>query len=94
MILSFDSKRNGLKKNSCQNEDNIDNSGAITFDSFGGLFLVTGLVTTCCLFASFLMNNYKQYLQNEGTELDDQNQRGNGHNQDREENGDSNDTQN
>lgn len=59
---------------------------------------MTGLVTTCCLFASFVMNIYKQYQQNEGTELDDRNQRGNGQNQDRdqnnEENGDGNDAQN
>jgi hypothetical protein len=44
------------------------------------------------------MNIYRQYQQNEGTELDDRNQRGNGQNQDRdqnnEENGDGNDAQN
>ncbi|KAI4990422.1 hypothetical protein ZWY2020_038785 [Hordeum vulgare] len=48
-----------IYQNSHQHEDKIDGSGAITFESFGGLFLLTGVVTTCSLAVAMLMNWYK-----------------------------------
>ncbi|KAL6655541.1 hypothetical protein ACP70R_006367 [Stipagrostis hirtigluma subsp. patula] len=93
-----------IDKNSCQNEEEIGGSGAITFGSFGGLFLLTGFVTTCSLSVSLLTNRYKKDKKREGTKHDGQNQHGhdqhgeNGHIQDRdqsnEENGGCSDTEN
>ncbi|CAL5074220.1 unnamed protein product [Urochloa decumbens] len=60
------------EQNSCQNEEKIDDSGAITFYNFGGLFLLTGFVTTCSLSIS-LLNHYKKGQQKAGINMDDQN---------------------
>nr|XP_034583009.1 glutamate receptor 2.8-like [Setaria viridis] len=63
-----------IDQNSCLNEDKIDGSGsAITFDSFGGLFLLTGFVTTCSIPVAFLMNHYKKDQQKVLTKLEDPN---------------------
>ncbi|CAL5088248.1 unnamed protein product [Urochloa decumbens] len=97
-----------IGQNSCQNEEKVDgSSSAITFGSFGGLFLLTGFVTTCSITVKWLMmNRYKKDQQKAVTKLDDPNnqrhgQQGeNGHIQDEdgdqgnEENGDSNDIDN
>ena len=79
-----------IYQNSHQQEDKIDGSGAITFESFGGLFLLTGIVTTCSLAVAMLMNLYKKYQQNAWSKEDDQNECG--HRQ-QEENGDSQEEQ-
>ncbi|KAF7058971.1 hypothetical protein CFC21_065934 [Triticum aestivum] len=63
-----------IYQNSHQQEDKIDGSGAITFESFGGLFLLTGIVTTCSLAIAMLMNLYKKYQQNAWSKEDDQNE--------------------
>ncbi|CAM0951454.1 unnamed protein product [Alopecurus aequalis] len=63
-----------INQNSHQNEDKIDGSGAITFGSFGGLFLLTGIVTTCSLSVAMLMNCYKKYQQNAGSKGDGENE--------------------
>uniref|UniRef100_A0ACD5XS16 Uncharacterized protein n=1 Tax=Avena sativa TaxID=4498 RepID=A0ACD5XS16_AVESA len=62
-----------IDPDSHQNEDTIDGSGAITFGSFGGLFLLTGIVTTCALFVAMMMNRYKKKQQVAGSKGDDQN---------------------
>ncbi|XP_044949210.1 glutamate receptor 2.8-like [Hordeum vulgare subsp. vulgare] len=67
-----------IYQNSHQHEDKIDGSGAITFESFGGLFLLTGVVTTCSLAVAMLMNWYKKYQQNAWSKEDDQNECGHG----------------
>jgi ionotropic glutamate receptor len=56
----------------------LDGSGAITFESFGGLFLLTGIVTTCSLSVAMLMNYYKKCKQNARSKGDDQNDCGHG----------------
>lgn len=92
-----------IDQSSCQNENKIDGSGSITFGSFGGLFLLTGVVTTCSLSVALLMSWYKKNQQNAGTKGDDQNQRRHGQQgenggvqggQNNEENGDCNGTEN
>uniref|UniRef100_A0A453KVU9 Ionotropic glutamate receptor C-terminal domain-containing protein n=1 Tax=Aegilops tauschii subsp. strangulata TaxID=200361 RepID=A0A453KVU9_AEGTS len=65
-----------IYQNSHQHEDKIDGSGAITFESFGGLFLLTGIVTTCSLAVAMLMNLYKKYQENAWSKEDDQNECG------------------
>lgn len=60
----------------------MDGSGAITFGSFRGLFLLTGFVTACSILAAFLMRHYKK--QEESHHIQDAD-KGN------EENGDCND---
>ncbi|CAD6219177.1 unnamed protein product [Miscanthus lutarioriparius] len=90
-----------IDQNSCQNEEKVVDSGAITFGNFGGLFLLTGLVTTCSLSIALLWNQYKKGQQ---INIDYQNQQGhgqqeeNGHIQDgdqnNEENGGCNDIDN
>jgi ionotropic glutamate receptor len=67
-----------INQNSRQNEDKVDGSGAITFGSFGGLFLLTGIVTTCSLSVAMLLNCYKRYQQNTGAKGGDQNECANG----------------
>ncbi|RLN33976.1 hypothetical protein C2845_PM03G35200 [Panicum miliaceum] len=54
-------------QNSCQNEEKIADSGAITFGNFGGLFLLTGFVTTCSLSIALLTNYYKKGQQKAGS---------------------------
>lgn len=54
-----------IDQNSCQNEEKVADSGAITFGDFGGLFLLTGLVTTCSLCIALLRNHYKEDYQNQ-----------------------------
>ncbi|KAG2635161.1 hypothetical protein PVAP13_2NG336147 [Panicum virgatum] len=94
-----------IDQNSCQNEEKIDDSGsAITLDSFRGLFLLTGFVTTCSIPVALLMNHYKKDQQKALTKQDEPNkqsyvQKGeNGHIQDgdqgNEENGDGDDIDN
>ncbi|KAG2643573.1 hypothetical protein PVAP13_2KG344800 [Panicum virgatum] len=61
-------------QNSCQNEEKIADSGAITFGKFGGLFLLTGFVTTCSLSISLLTNHYRRGQQKAGINMDDQSQ--------------------
>nr|AGT16341.1 glutamate receptor [Saccharum hybrid cultivar R570] len=90
-----------IDQNSCQNEEKVADSGAIAFGNFGGLFLLTGLVTTCSLSIALLRNQYKKGQQ---INIDHQNQQGqgqqeeNGHVQDgdqnNEENGGCNDIEN
>ncbi|KAM3024960.1 hypothetical protein ACUV84_038573 [Puccinellia chinampoensis] len=70
----IDIEKKWINKNSHQNEDKIDGSGAITVGSFGGLFLLTGIVTTCSLYVALLLNCYKKYQQNTGGKGDDQNE--------------------
>uniref|UniRef100_A0A0E0B397 Ionotropic glutamate receptor C-terminal domain-containing protein n=1 Tax=Oryza glumipatula TaxID=40148 RepID=A0A0E0B397_9ORYZ len=91
-----------IGQNSCQNDDKVDGSGSITLGSFGGLFLLTGVVTTCSLIIA-LLTNWHNTNQKSGTEGDDQNQhrhgekRENGHaqgDQKNEDNRDYNDTEN
>ncbi|KQK16906.2 hypothetical protein BRADI_1g31350v3 [Brachypodium distachyon] len=65
-----------VDSNSHQNDDKTDGSDAITFESFGGLFLLTGIVTACSLFVAVLMNGYKKYQQNGGSKGDNQNECG------------------
>lgn len=38
----------------------MDGSGAITYGSFRGLFLLTTFVTTCSILVAFLMCHYKK----------------------------------
>ncbi|CAN6167022.1 unnamed protein product [Urochloa humidicola] len=66
------------EQNSCQNEEKIADSGAITLGNFGGLFLITGLVTTCSLSLSLLTKHYKKGQQKAGISMDDQSQRRHG----------------
>ncbi|XP_044947622.1 glutamate receptor 2.8-like [Hordeum vulgare subsp. vulgare] len=62
-----------------QNKDeNGDGSGAINFESCGGLFLITGVVTTGSLFVAMLMSSYKKREQNVGNKRDDKNESGSG----------------
>ncbi|RLM86525.1 hypothetical protein C2845_PM04G12580 [Panicum miliaceum] len=61
-------------QNSCQNEEKIADSDAITFGNFGGLFLLTGFVTTCSLSIALLTNHYKKGQQKAGINMDDQSQ--------------------
>jgi ionotropic glutamate receptor len=56
----------------------LDGSGAITFETFGGLFLITGIVTTCSLSVAMLMNRYKKCKQNAGSKVEHQNECGHG----------------
>ncbi|KAG8050145.1 hypothetical protein GUJ93_ZPchr0009g1555 [Zizania palustris] len=80
---------------SCQNDDKVDGSGSITFGSFGGLFLLTGVVTTCSLIVALLTNHHKTKQLKPGTKGDEQNQhrhgqqRENGHVQEDQKNEDS-----
>ncbi|KAM0905460.1 hypothetical protein ACQ4PT_017372 [Festuca glaucescens] len=67
-----------INQNSNQNEDKLDGLGAITFESFGGLFLLTGIVTTCSLSVAMLMNRHKKCKQNARSKGDDQNECGHG----------------
>ncbi|KAJ1289766.1 hypothetical protein BS78_02G189500 [Paspalum vaginatum] len=90
-----------INQSSCHKEEEIYGLGAITLGSFGGLFLLTGLVTTCSIPVALLMNHYKKDRQKAVDKLDDTNQQGHGqqgeseHIQDadqgNEENGDCND---
>lgn len=91
-----------IGQNSCQNDDKVGGSGSITLGSFGGLFLLTGVVTTCSLIIA-LLTNWHNTNQKSGTEGDDQNQhrhgekRENGHaqgDQKNEDNRDYSDTEN
>jgi len=61
-------------QNSCQNDEKIADSGAITFGNFGGLFLLTGFVTTCSLSIALLTNHYKKGQQKARINMDDQSQ--------------------
>uniref|UniRef100_A0A453JN87 Uncharacterized protein n=2 Tax=Aegilops tauschii subsp. strangulata TaxID=200361 RepID=A0A453JN87_AEGTS len=65
-----------IDQNSHENDGTLDGSGAITFESFGGLFLLTGVVTTCSPFVAMLMNRYKEDQQDPGNKGDDQNEFG------------------
>ncbi|TVU19096.1 hypothetical protein EJB05_35229, partial [Eragrostis curvula] len=93
------------RENSCQPEEKIYGSDTITFGSFGGLFLLTGCVTTCSLCVALLMNCYKKDQPKASTKLDDTNQKEHGRqgeinadtqdgDQSNEENGGCNDTEN
>ncbi|XP_044392690.1 glutamate receptor 2.8-like [Triticum aestivum] len=73
-IIQFEKK--WIDQNSHENDGTLDGSGAITFESFGGLFLLTGVVTTCSPFVAMLMNCYKEYQQDPGNKGDDQNELG------------------
>ncbi|KAM0913359.1 hypothetical protein ACQ4PT_012216 [Festuca glaucescens] len=70
----IDIEKKWINKKSHQNEDKIDDSGAITFGSFGGLFLLTGIVTTFSLSVAVLLNHHKKYQQNTGGKGNDQNE--------------------
>ncbi|XP_044947621.1 glutamate receptor 2.8-like [Hordeum vulgare subsp. vulgare] len=63
-IIQFEKK--WIDQNSHENDGTLDGSDAITFESFGGLFTLTGIVTTYCLLAAMLMSCYKKYQQNAG----------------------------
>ncbi|XP_048574454.1 glutamate receptor 2.8-like [Triticum urartu] len=71
-IIQFEKK--WIDQNSHENDGTLDGSGAITFESFGGLFLLTGVVTTCSPFVAVLMNRYKEHQQDPGNKSDDQNE--------------------
>ncbi|KAJ1289765.1 hypothetical protein BS78_02G189400 [Paspalum vaginatum] len=91
-------------QNSCQNEEKASDSDAITFGNFGGLFLLTGFVTTCSLSIALLTKHYKKGEQKARVNIDEQNQHRdgqqeqNGHiqngDQSHEENGGCNDKEN
>ncbi|OQU89532.1 hypothetical protein SORBI_3002G208800 [Sorghum bicolor] len=49
-----------IDQNSCQHDEEMDGSGAITFGGFRGLFLLTGFVTACSILVAFLMCHYKR----------------------------------
>ncbi|XP_044400861.1 glutamate receptor 2.8 [Triticum aestivum] len=74
IIIHFEKK--WIDQNSHENDGTLDGSGAITFESFGGLFLLTGVVTTCSPFVAMLMNRYKEDQQDPGNKGDDQNEFG------------------
>ncbi|XP_044949149.1 glutamate receptor 2.8-like [Hordeum vulgare subsp. vulgare] len=64
-----------IDQNSHENDGTLDGSGAITFECFGGLFLLTGVVTTCSPFVAMLMNRYKKLQQDvRNNKGDDQNE--------------------
>ncbi|XP_044384577.1 glutamate receptor 2.8-like [Triticum aestivum] len=71
-IIQFEKK--WIDQNTHENDGTLDGSGAITFESFGGLFLLTGVVTTCSPFVAVLMNRYKEHQQDPGNKSDDQNE--------------------
>ncbi|XP_044397906.1 glutamate receptor 2.8-like [Triticum aestivum] len=61
-IIQFEKKWMG--QNSHENDGTLDGSDAITFESFGGLFALTVIVTTYCLLVAMVMSCYKKYRQN------------------------------
>ncbi|KAF7059410.1 hypothetical protein CFC21_066322 [Triticum aestivum] len=64
-IIQFEKKWMG--QNSHENDGTLDGSDAITFESFGGLFALTVIVTTYCLLVAMVMSCYKRYRQNART---------------------------
>ncbi|VAI33556.1 unnamed protein product [Triticum turgidum subsp. durum] len=88
-IIQFEKKWIG--QNSHENDGTLDGSGAITFESFGGLFLLTGIVTTCSPLVAVLMRRYKKQQENAENKGDGQNESGPGQEKEKmEEQGDQN----
>ncbi|XP_044392176.1 glutamate receptor 2.8-like [Triticum aestivum] len=88
-IIQFEKK--WINQGNHQTNSVPDGSGAINFESCGGLFLITGVVTTGSLLVAMLMNRYKKHRQNAGDKEDDQNERGHGQeNENMDEQGDQN----
>ncbi|XP_044401473.1 glutamate receptor 2.8-like [Triticum aestivum] len=88
-INQFEKKWIG--QNSHENDDMPDGSGTINFESCGGLFLISGIVTTGSLLVAMLMSRYNKHQQNAGNKRDDQNESGPGQEKEKmEEQGDQN----